>query len=95
MSQSHGLFGGRKHDAPRGRATSTAYKGEGKVVVDTEPVTGRIIIRGVHSLQPQPADEARATAGEVEMKWVLPDPCQPGTPVLVDVYFWHGPDAHQ
>jgi len=64
-----------------------AYDGVGEVVVDPNETPGRIIIRGVHPLKPYPTDDGLASAGDVELTWVLPDPCQPGTPVPVDVYF--------
>lgn len=72
--------------------TMTAYGGAGKVVVDMESTPGRIIIKGVHRLQPAPADGSAVSAGQVELKWVLPDPCQPGQTVFVDVYFGTSPD---
>jgi hypothetical protein len=70
----------------------TAYGGVGTVVVDMESTPGRIILQGVHPLTPAPADGGRVSAGPVELSWVLPDPCQPGQQVLVDVYFGTSPD---
>ncbi|MGB2862852.1 MAG: hypothetical protein WBC05_05960, partial [Sedimentisphaerales bacterium] len=71
----------------------TAYSGQGKVVVDTETIEGRIIVKGIHSLEPTPIDGGTASAGQVELSWVLPDPCQAGQPVPVDVYFGTSPDV--
>ncbi len=64
-----------------------AYGGVGEVVVDPNETPGRIVIRGVHPLKPFPADDSRASAGSVELSWTFPDPCVPGQPVNVDVYF--------
>jgi T5SS/PEP-CTERM-associated repeat protein len=70
----------------------TAYGGVGKVVVDLESTPGRIILKGIHPLTPAPVDGGRVSAGQVQLNWVLPDPCQPGQQVLVDVYFGTSPD---
>jgi len=70
----------------------TAYDGTGKVIVDTAGTPGRIVVTGLHSLLPLPADGSNVSAGAVELKWLLPDPCQPGKPVLADVYFGTDPD---
>ncbi len=70
----------------------TAYDGAGKVLVDTTSSAGRIVVTGLHPFQPVPVDGGRVSAGTVELKWTLPDPCQPGKPVLVDVYFGTSPD---
>jgi hypothetical protein len=64
-----------------------AYDGVGEVVVDPNETPGRIVVRGVHPLKPNPRDDGLSSAGDVVLSWVLPDPCQPGTPVTVDVYF--------
>jgi len=69
-----------------------AYEGAGQVVVDTSSVPGRIVIKGIHRLQPSPEDGGAVSAGQVELKWVLPDPCQPGQTVFADVYFGTDPD---
>jgi hypothetical protein len=70
----------------------TAYQGAGKVVVDMDSTPGRIIITGVHRLQPTAVDGSTISSGQVTLKWVLPDPCQPGQTVFVDVYFGTSPD---
>jgi len=64
-----------------------AYGGVGEVVVDTDEELGRLAVRGVHPLKPFPSDDGLATPGAVELSWTLPDPCVPGEPVPVDVYF--------
>ena len=64
-----------------------AYGGIGQVVVDPNEQPGRLVVRGIHPLKPFPTDDGRAAAGQVELKWVPPDPCVPGQPVPVDVYF--------
>jgi hypothetical protein len=65
----------------------TAYGGVGSVIVDTGQIPGRLVVRGVHPLEPAPMDGAAVSAGAVELSWTLPDPCTPGQPVPVDVYF--------
>jgi len=70
----------------------TAYDGAGKVIVDTTSTAGRIVITGLHPFQPAPADGGRVSAGSTKLSWTLPDPCQPGKPVQVDVYFGTSPD---
>ena len=70
--------------------TITAYGGVGEVVavvVDTDEELGRLEVRGLHPLKPSPSDDGLVTPGAVELSWTLPDPCVPGQPVLVDVYF--------
>ncbi len=64
-----------------------AYGGIGEVVLDSDEQPGRLVVRGVHPLKPFPTDDGRASAGQVELRWVPPDPCVPGQPVPVDVYF--------
>jgi hypothetical protein len=64
-----------------------AYDGVGQVVVDPNETPGRITVRGIHPLRPYPRDSGPVSAGNVTLSWVLPDPCVPGTPVKVDVYF--------
>jgi len=64
-----------------------AYDGVGQVIVDPNETPGRITVRGLHPLKPYPRDDGRVSSGDVQLSWVLPDPCQPGTPVPVDVYF--------
>ena len=70
----------------------TAYDGAGKVAVDLDSTPGRIVVKGIHRLQPVPVDGGAVSAGQVTLKWVLPDPCQPGQTVFVDVYFGTNPD---
>jgi hypothetical protein len=64
-----------------------AYGGIGEVVIDLDETPGSITVRGVHPLKPFPSDDGISSAGEVELGWTLPDPCVPGQPVSVDVYF--------
>jgi hypothetical protein len=44
-------------------------------------------LKGVHRLKPNPANGDVVAPGTLELSWTLPDPCVPGQPVLVDVYF--------
>jgi len=57
------------------------------VVIDPNEQPGRLVVRGVHPLKPFPTDDGVTSAGQVALSWVLPDPCTPGQPVAVDVYF--------
>ncbi len=72
----------------------TSYDGQGTLNLDynvTNP--GQTTLTAVHKLIPNPADGAIAKPGEVELSWTLPDPCVPGQPVAVDVYFTDDYDA--
>ncbi len=64
-----------------------AYGGVGEVVLDPNEDPGRLVVRGIHPLRPNPTDDGIASAGQVQLSWVLPDPCTPGQAVSVDVYF--------
>jgi len=64
-----------------------AYGGVGEIIIDPNETPGRIAVRGLHPLKPVPADDSTASAGQLELSWVLPDPCVPGQAVAVDVYF--------
>lgn len=70
-----------------GEKKLTAYGGIGTVVVDPNEAPGKLTIRGIHPMKPSPRDDGTAPVGPVELKWTSPDPCTPGQPVLVDVYF--------
>ena len=66
----------------------TTYDGNGTPNLDynvTNP--GQTTLTAVHKLNPNPANRAIVKPGEVELNWTLPDPCVPGQPVSVDVYF--------
>ena len=66
----------------------TAYDGNGTLQMDYDVTNkGKTTLKAVHRLNPNPADGSLFSAGEVELSWILPDPCVPGQPVLVDVYF--------
>ena len=72
----------------------TAYDGNGTLNLDynvTNP--GLTTLTAVHELNPGPANRAIVRPGAVELSWTLPDPCVPGQPVLVDVYFTDDYDA--
>jgi hypothetical protein len=59
--------------------TITAYGGEGTVIVET--VDGKLIVKGLHPLNPVPADGANIVPGDVTLNWTV----AAGT--LVDVWF--------
>ncbi len=66
----------------------TAYDGNGTVQLDYDVTNeGQTTLKGVHKLNPNPIDGGFVTPGEVDLSWTLPDPCTPGQPVSVDVYF--------
>ncbi|MEN6424469.1 MAG: hypothetical protein ABFE13_03840 [Phycisphaerales bacterium] len=66
----------------------TAYKGQGTLHLDYDVTNkGRTTLTATPLLDPHPADGALVSPGEVTLSWTLPDPCVPGEPVLVDVYF--------
>jgi len=66
----------------------TAYDGNGTVQLDYDVTNpSQTTVKGVHKLKPNPIDGGNVIPGEVELSWTLPDPCVPGQPVLVDVYF--------
>ncbi len=48
---------------------------------------GKTTLMATPLLNPNPADGGLVPPGEVELSWTLPDPCVPGQPVPVDVYF--------
>ncbi len=66
----------------------TAYDANGTVVVDYDVTNaGQTTVKAVHKLEPDPIDGGIVSAGAVQLSWTLPDPCTPGDPVPVDVYF--------
>jgi len=66
----------------------TAYDGQGRVNLDYGVTNAaKTTVKATAFLNPNPADGGSASSGEVELSWTLPDPCEPGQPVLVDVYF--------
>jgi hypothetical protein len=66
----------------------TAYGGSGTVQLDYDVTNpGQTTVKGVHRLKPNPIDGGLAAPGTLELGWTLPDPCMPGEPVMVDVYF--------
>jgi hypothetical protein len=66
----------------------TFYGGNGTPQMDYDVTNpGQTTLTAVHKLNPNPANRAIVTPGEVELSWTLPDPCVPDQQVLVDVYF--------
>jgi len=66
----------------------TAYDGNGTLQLDYDVTNkGKTTLKAVHLLNPNPADDGLVSPGEKELSWTLPDPCVPGQPVPVDVYF--------
>jgi len=74
----------------------TAYGGQGTLQLDYDVTNkGKTTLKGVHNLNPNPADGCLVSPGEKELSWTLPDPCVPGQPVPVDVYFTDDLEALQ
>ncbi len=65
----------------------TAYDGNGTLQLDYDVTNDETTLKAVHMLNPNPVDGGSVSHGEVELSWTLPDPCVPGQPVPVDVYF--------
>jgi len=66
----------------------TAYDGQGTLQLDYDVTNkGKTTLNATHNLRPNPADGSTVAPGEMELSWTLPDPCVPGQPVSVDVYF--------
>ncbi len=74
-------------DTAIGDGTIKAYGGVGEIVIGPAETLGMIEVRGFHPLGPSPTDDGSASGGALELSWTLPDPCVPGQPVSVDVYF--------
>ena len=69
------------------------YGGDGTVYADYDVTNpGQTTVYAIHKLNPNPVDGSTVAAGQVELSWTLPDPCVPGEPVPVDVYFTHDLD---
>lgn len=66
----------------------TSYKGQGTLNLDYNVTNeDKTTLSAIALLNPNPADGAIVAPGEMELSWTLPDPCVPGEPVPVDVYF--------
>jgi len=65
-----------------------AWGGDGTFDLDYDVTNeGKTTVKGIHKLNPYPAHGDTISPGDVELSWTLPDPCVPGEPVPVDVYF--------
>ncbi|MBA7523548.1 hypothetical protein ES705_15675 [subsurface metagenome] len=74
----------------------TAYDGNGTLQMDYDVTNkGKTTLTAIHVLNPNPADGALVSPGEVELSWTFPDTSVPGQPVLVDVYFTDDLEALQ
>jgi len=65
----------------------TAYEGQGTLNLEYDDVADQTTLTALHNLNPFPADRGSVAPGAVELSWILPDPCVPGEPVSIDVYF--------
>lgn len=71
-----------------------AYGGQGMLHVDYDVTNeGKTTLTASALLTPNPVDNSIVSPGQLELSWTLPDPCVPGTPVLVDVYLTDDYDA--
>ena len=74
----------------------TAYNGKGTLHLDYNVTNkGKTTLKATHMLRPNPPDGGQTYPGMVELSWTLPDPCVPGQPVPVDVYFTDDLEALQ
>jgi len=74
----------------------TAYEGNGTLNLDYNVTNeGKTTLTALHNFNPTPADRGTVEPGAVELSWTLPDPCVPGQPVPVDVYFTDDLEALQ
>ncbi|MBN2313341.1 MAG: hypothetical protein JXM79_05385, partial [Sedimentisphaerales bacterium] len=72
----------------------TFYDGDGTPDLEYNVANpGQTTLTAIHKLHPHPANRAIVKPGAVELSWTLPDPCVPGQPVPVDVYFTDDYDA--
>lgn len=66
----------------------TSYQGQGTLNLDYNVTNeGKTTLSATALLDPSPADGDTIAPGELVLNWTLPDPCVPGEPVTVDVYF--------
>ncbi len=66
----------------------TSYDGQGTLNLDYDVTNeGKTTLTATPLLEPNPSDGGLVADGAVELSWTLPDPCVPGQPVAVDVYF--------
>jgi hypothetical protein len=66
----------------------TAYRGQGTLHLDYDVTNeGKTTLTATSLLNPNPVDGGSVSPGEVELSWISLDPCVPGQPVSVDVYF--------
>jgi len=71
-----------------------AYDGIGTLSLEYNVENpGQTTLSATHPLNPDPANRSIVGPGQVELSWTLPDPCNPGQPVLVDVYVSDSLDA--
>ena len=66
----------------------TAWGGNGTFQLDYGVThQDKTTLTSTHHLNPNPAQGSIVSPGAIELSWALPDPCVPGQPVPVDVYF--------
>lgn len=66
----------------------SAYNGLGVLQLDYDiSNAGKTTLKATSPLNPDPPNNSTVASGPVELSWTLPDPCTPGEPVPVDVYF--------
>jgi len=77
------------HYIPEGKIT--AFGGVG--ILDVVYADGVTTVTAAHPLNQLPSYDSNLPWGDVELSWTLPDPCEAGQPVNVDVYFTDDYDA--
>ncbi len=64
-----------------------AYNGNGTLSLDYDVTnSGQTTLSATHITLPSPANLSIALPGDLELSWTPLDPCEPGQPVLADVY---------
>ncbi len=72
----------------------TAYGGKGRVEMVYDDVTNKTTVKGIHPLEPNPADGSSVLSSLNELSWTLPEPNDPGAPgaqVTCVLYFGTDP----
>ena len=72
----------------------TAYGGKGRVEIVYDEVTNKTTVKGIHPLEPNPADGSSVLSSLNELSWILPEPNDSsvlGAQVTCVVYFGTNP----
>jgi hypothetical protein len=69
------------------------YPRPGRVEVVYDSEMNRTILKGIHVLEPNPANGSTVSVSINELSWTLPNPSLPGGTVDCDVYFGTNPNV--